>query len=515
MSGNEGSDSLFLYLSLVAVALMLLFAGAVSALGSQSPGAGSLEIGDGNSSDGGINDGMGRVGEMAGERRSDMEGKTEGGGAFGQKELTKAIVEGEIDPEKLERSIDQQEGEVNSTQAQEAVNEGGSTDPEGLKQAIDQGDVSPEELQAALTAAGNTQGGGSQVTDGKQGGETGSGGGDGRSDPGEQTGGEWEGTESGGQESEGEKVSGSQQTQDGTEATQDGGGQETDGTQDSTEATQDGGTQDGGQETDGTQDSTDSAEGNTEAGRTETGEAGEASTEGTGQQGEGTVESDSAESSGEGGDGVSSLLGDVPRSYLLGAVGLGVVFLAGYLYAKGYRLPEALTSPRRFVAALTRASFGIARKVESAVRRVLDTDSYSELISEAYSSLLAFFSSAKGSGSESSPRRDSPEKPSKVGARTEETSSREFIFEAWSVVLEASPYSSHETKTPGQVSRGAVRNGMPQDPVGDITEAFREVEYGGKNPDERVKEVEKALSELGQGSGTPTEGSDSGVPAGD
>ena len=58
------------------------------------------------------------------------------------------------------------------------------------------------------------------------------------------------------------------------------------------------------------------------------------------------------------------------------------------------------------------------------------------------------------------------------------------------------------TKTPGEIARHAVRrDGLPPDAVRELRDAFREVEYGSRPPDERVDRVERALSIIEDGEG--------------
>lgn len=474
MVGNEGSDDLFLYLSLVAVALMLFVAGALSALGSYSPGADSFE--DGNGSDGqNLNDSMGKLGELAGEETtrtgggegsgtSEEEG-TDGSesGEVGKEELEKAINEGEVDPDELEEAVNEEEGEADSEGVEEAVDEESEMDPEELEEAVKKGEISPEELEQVLSEGNGSESGGNTSTQQEGGNETESG----NDTPDGGTGDDTEGQEGSGDGSLGGQNGSQGESQNGTGS----GG---------SDAGENGG----------------SGEGREEGNSTTSEEAGDEET-----RDEGGTPSE------EGGSGGFSFANDIPVSYLLGVAVLVLVLLAGYLYRKGYRLPEALTSPKKFVSALTKASFDIAHKAELVVKKVLDADSYIELLSGAYAWLVDAISSGLS--------REPKDEPSAYGGGTQVYSdgvvetdgrtSRDFIHEAWSVVLDASAYSRPETKTPGQVSKAAVGNGLPSGPVGEITEAFRDVEYGGIDPDAKVDDVETALSELRERTGTQTD----------
>ncbi|MFC6757848.1 DUF4129 domain-containing protein [Halomicroarcula sp. GCM10025894] len=53
-----------------------------------------------------------------------------------------------------------------------------------------------------------------------------------------------------------------------------------------------------------------------------------------------------------------------------------------------------------------------------------------------------------------------------------------------------------QTKTPAEVSRAAVERGLPRGPVERLTEAFRDVEYGGRPADERQSQARTAIDEI-------------------
>ncbi|WP_324662463.1 DUF4129 domain-containing protein [Haloarcula sediminis] len=52
------------------------------------------------------------------------------------------------------------------------------------------------------------------------------------------------------------------------------------------------------------------------------------------------------------------------------------------------------------------------------------------------------------------------------------------------------------TKTPAEVSRAAIERGLPRGPVETLTEAFRDVEYGGQSPEERDAQARRAFDEI-------------------
>lgn len=55
------------------------------------------------------------------------------------------------------------------------------------------------------------------------------------------------------------------------------------------------------------------------------------------------------------------------------------------------------------------------------------------------------------------------------------------VRRAWRELVALLPVSDTETKTPGELERAAVDMGLPEAPVGELTDAYREVRYGGRD----------------------------------
>ncbi len=81
------------------------------------------------------------------------------------------------------------------------------------------------------------------------------------------------------------------------------------------------------------------------------------------------------------------------------------------------------------------------------------------------------------------------------------SSSVELIRDSWAVVTRASGLNAPERRTPGEVSRAAVSRGLPREPVQEVTDAFREVEYGGGDPDVGADRVRRAMTEIRDAAG--------------
>lgn len=63
------------------------------------------------------------------------------------------------------------------------------------------------------------------------------------------------------------------------------------------------------------------------------------------------------------------------------------------------------------------------------------------------------------------------------------------------------------TSTPGEIAHWAVsRDGLPADAVDTLRDAFRDVEYGARSPDDRLPEARDALEEIRASRGSDEEG---------
>jgi hypothetical protein len=61
------------------------------------------------------------------------------------------------------------------------------------------------------------------------------------------------------------------------------------------------------------------------------------------------------------------------------------------------------------------------------------------------------------------------------------------------------PAADRESMTPGELSREAVAAGFPDSPVRTLTDAFRAVEYGRRDPHGYVEPAERARDRLADG----------------
>ena len=71
------------------------------------------------------------------------------------------------------------------------------------------------------------------------------------------------------------------------------------------------------------------------------------------------------------------------------------------------------------------------------------------------------------------------------------------IRAAWREFRRHVSIRSWRTSTPGEIGRWAVsKDGLPADAVATLRDAFRDVEYGARSPEERLPEAEAALDEI-------------------
>ncbi|WP_254838703.1 transglutaminase domain-containing protein [Natronomonas marina] len=82
-------------------------------------------------------------------------------------------------------------------------------------------------------------------------------------------------------------------------------------------------------------------------------------------------------------------------------------------------------------------------------------------------------------------------------SRTADADPATTVREAWTELRDHVTVPSWRTSTPGEIARWAIsRDGLPEEAVATLRDAFREVEYGAGNAEERATEVREALEEI-------------------
>jgi transglutaminase-like putative cysteine protease len=89
------------------------------------------------------------------------------------------------------------------------------------------------------------------------------------------------------------------------------------------------------------------------------------------------------------------------------------------------------------------------------------------------------------------------------------------LFAVWRAFVAVVPATAVPSRTPGELARAAVDAGFPADPVRELTERFREVRYGGGDPDEAAGPARRAFGAIrralpGAGATGPTAEEDGG-----
>lgn len=110
-------------------------------------------------------------------------------------------------------------------------------------------------------------------------------------------------------------------------------------------------------------------------------------------------------------------------------------------------------------------------------------------------------------------RRSAADSIGKDGCTTEaieQTEQQRTVREVWAAFRGYVSIRSWRTSTPGEIARWAVsRDGLPRDAVGTITDAFRDVEYGNRSPDDRAPAARDALESIRTADRTEDDGADS------
>lgn len=114
--------------------------------------------------------------------------------------------------------------------------------------------------------------------------------------------------------------------------------------------------------------------------------------------------------------------------------------------------------------------------------------------------LASMFGGLRSDGTQLSEDRPSADARSASDVDPEEPESEPeppgSVTEAWERMLEAARLRRHETKTPVEVARTAVRRGLPAEPVGRLTNLFRRVRYGGEGGSGALATARESLADI-------------------
>jgi len=210
---------------------------------------------------------------------------------------------------------------------------------------------------------------------------------------------------------------------------------------------------------------------------------------------------------GENGDSLVDRLD--PATIGLLVAGL-LAIVAGWFAYRTDRSPlQFLRSiPTLLVDAVTRFVFGITAIVERAIQAVRAASSVFALpglfvagIVQSGRDLAVAVGSLFDRGQPTAAAEDTTQLPSE----------REQIRAAWRSVIDAVGERQYRRRTPGEIKRKALSNGLPKPPVSTLVGVFRDVEYGDKDSTDRAASAVSAAEELRMA----VADADSGEKAGD
>lgn len=207
-----------------------------------------------------------------------------------------------------------------------------------------------------------------------------------------------------------------------------------------------------------------------------------------------TASGTEAGSSGSGSD----LLGAIPG----GGTAIAAAFAALLALVAGVALrggADARSLPGLVVSALLGAVVAASRRLEAVLAAVGDLplrELPAALAGAVAGTLAAIWARLGGPGDSGAESPGAPVGDAPAGGTP--SAARGRIREAFSAVVAASSLSRSRARiaTPGDVAQRAIESGAPGEPVATITDAFRDVEYGGGDAEERVERVSEASEEL-------------------
>ncbi|WP_252701230.1 DUF4129 domain-containing protein [Natronosalvus vescus] len=198
------------------------------------------------------------------------------------------------------------------------------------------------------------------------------------------------------------------------------------------------------------------------------------------------------------GDSVGTL-GDRP---LVSALLIGLILIVGYLFLTNDDPIAALRAlPSRLVSVAMGAVVACSHLLERAYTKLAGVQSIAELpglVRGAVISALASLRSKANSVRSTLPLVSTNESVNEEATipDTDRATAREHIREAFDAVAALSTVYPLSVATPSDVATSAKAQGAPAEPVETITDAFRDVEYGNRDPARHVDETMAAQDSL-------------------
>ncbi|MGB9987970.1 transglutaminase TgpA family protein [Salarchaeum japonicum] len=190
------------------------------------------------------------------------------------------------------------------------------------------------------------------------------------------------------------------------------------------------------------------------------------------------------------------------------AVGLLAVVVGGVYGLKRYG-----TSPRGLLAWVAHSVVAVARgavnlvvvlagRAVAAVQRALDalanTVRGRRSLRELAAAFVAWLAALRDEAVERTRNaRSRFDSSSEQGESGEVAAARRTLRDAWNDFLDATSVRRPSRHTPGELATHAVeRDDLPADAVREVRDAFRSVEYGHRDPGDRLPAVEDAMREI-------------------
>jgi hypothetical protein len=200
-------------------------------------------------------------------------------------------------------------------------------------------------------------------------------------------------------------------------------------------------------------------------------------------------------------DDEGGLAGGGSRRMGLAVAVVAALVVGVYLYRSDRGPLAALRAlPDRMRAVFVGLLLAVSTLVERAVSRLAEVRSVLELpgvvaaaVREALRSLRADVAGAvpfTGGGAGTAAGAAS------TGEEASRQPARQQIREAWRDVVETVAPGRYRTATPGEIERDAVDRGLPAAAVRALADAFRAVEYGDRDADDRVASATDAAATL-------------------
>ncbi|MFC4450181.1 DUF3488 and transglutaminase-like domain-containing protein [Halorussus aquaticus] len=197
---------------------------------------------------------------------------------------------------------------------------------------------------------------------------------------------------------------------------------------------------------------------------------------------------------------------------LAGVLGGAALVLGGLGYAAARRgltprrLGAALLAALRAIPGLVVAAlFGAADRLSRAVETVLDAlrelrageTTVGELLARLRAWLRERATAASESVSLGALADDPPANADESPSDERDPDSYRTLREAWETFVRTVSVRRPAVSTPAELADHAVgEDGLPPGPVVTLRDAFRDVEYGARSPDDRLPEVEQAIGAI-------------------